>query len=67
MLAQDEHDVVISARSNGNTNVQVVMEKFGGGGHMTMSGARVKNATTEEIKIKIKEILKTTIKEEEEE
>ena len=67
VLAQDEHDVVISARSNGNTNVQVVMEKFGGGGHMTMSGARVKNATTEEIKIKIKEILKTTIKEEEEE
>lgn len=67
VLAQDENDVVISSRSNGKTNVQVIMEKFGGGGHMTMSGARVKNATTEEVKTKIKEILKTTIREEEEE
>lgn len=67
VLAQDENDVVISARSNGNTNVQVIMEDFGGGGHMTMSGARVKNSTTEEVKTKIKEILKTTIREEEEE
>lgn len=66
VLAQDENDVVISSRSNGNTNVQVIMEKFGGGGHMTMAGARVKNASTDEVKAKIKEILKTTIREEEE-
>ncbi len=66
VLAQDEDDVVISARSNGNTNVQVIMEKFGGGGHMTMSGARVKHSDTDEVKTKIKEILKTTIREEDE-
>lgn len=65
VLAQDGPDVVISARSNGTVNVQVIMEKFGGGGHMTMSGARVKDATAEEVKDNIKKILNTTIREEE--
>lgn len=66
VLAQDGPDVVISARSNGSVNVQVIMEKFGGGGHMTMSGARVKDRTAEEVKNEIKQILNTTIREEEE-
>lgn len=66
VLAQDGQDVVISARSDGSMNVQVIMEKFGGGGHMTMSGARVKNALVEEIKAQIRTILNTTNTEEEE-
>lgn len=66
VLAQDGSDVAVSARSNGVMNVQVIMEEFGGGGHMTMSGARVKDTTAEEVKVRIKEILKTTSKEEDE-
>ena len=31
----------ISARSNGKFNVQVIMEKLGGGGHMTIAAAQV--------------------------
>ncbi|PKK39848.1 Phosphoesterase, DHH family protein [Clostridiaceae bacterium JG1575] len=66
VLVQDGADVVVSARSNGDTNVQVIMEQLGGGGHMTMSGARVKDADVDEVKARIKEILKTTVMEEDE-
>lgn len=38
----------ISARSLGNTNVQVIMEKLGGGGHQTMAAAQLENKTVEE-------------------
>ena len=33
--------VGISARSNGEVNVQVIMEAFGGGGHQTVAGAHI--------------------------
>ncbi len=32
---------VVSARSLGDLNVQLVMEKFGGGGHLNTAGAQV--------------------------
>lgn len=34
--------VSISARSFGAVNVQLIMEKLGGGGHLTMAGAQIK-------------------------
>lgn len=37
----------ISARSMGNMNVQVIMEKLGGGGHQTMAGTQMENHTIE--------------------
>lgn len=39
--------VNISARSLGEVNVQVIMEQLGGGGHLTMAGAQLKNDTAE--------------------
>lgn len=36
-----EERTVISARSLGDVNVQLVMEKFGGGGHLTTAAAQV--------------------------
>lgn len=45
---------VVSARSLGDINVQVIMEKFGGGGHLNTAGAQVDD-TPEEILIKIRE------------
>ena len=47
---------VISARSLGEVNVQVIMEKIGGGGHLTTAGAQVEE-TPEEIIDVIKLIL----------
>ncbi|MEG0762506.1 MAG: DHH family phosphoesterase [Oscillospiraceae bacterium] len=43
VLTNDQ--VVISARSMGGVNVQLIMEKLGGGGHLTMAGAQMKNCT----------------------
>ena len=51
--------VNISARSYGEINVQLIMEKMGGGGHRTMSAASLKGYTFEtafaELQLKIKE------------
>ena len=40
--------VIISARSLGDTNVQLILEKLGGGGHMTIAGAQLKGISLEE-------------------
>ncbi len=40
-------EVSISARSMGEINVQIIMEALGGGGHLTMSGAQIKNTSVE--------------------
>lgn len=36
------------ARSLGDINVQLIMEKLGGGGHMTVAGCQIKNLTASE-------------------
>lgn len=43
-------NVCISGRSIGDINVQVILEKLGGGGHITVAGAQAKNTTCEEEK-----------------
>jgi Predicted signaling protein consisting of a modified GGDEF domain and a DHH domain len=48
------NDVHVSGRSFGEVNVQVLMEKVGGGGHQTMAGARLENISTEDAVIKLK-------------
>ncbi len=47
---------VVSARSLGEVNVQLIMEKLGGGGHLNTAGAQVQESP-EEILEKIKEII----------
>lgn len=39
----------ISARSVGNINVQLVMEKMGGGGHQLAAGAKIENSNVNEV------------------
>ena len=51
--------VVVSARSLGDINVQVIMEKLGGGGHMTIAGAQLKDISANEVM----QILKAAIDE----
>ncbi len=50
--------VNISGRSLGDVNVQVILEEFGGGGHLTMAGAQVKGADMFEVRKKLIDILK---------
>ena len=40
--------ICISGRSIGDINVQVILEKLGGGGHITLAGAQVEGMTIEE-------------------
>jgi len=63
ILTAFEGQIYISARSIDELNVQVVMEKFGGGGHITSAGAQITDCTLEEAAEKIKETL-TKMKEE---
>ena len=42
--------ICISGRSIGDINVQVILEKLGGGGHITLAGAQVEGMTMEEVK-----------------
>lgn len=53
--------VYISARSIDEVNVQVVMEKLGGGGHMSVAGAQLENMTVEEAEEKVKAVLDSMI------
>ncbi|MEG1069516.1 MAG: DHH family phosphoesterase [Ruthenibacterium sp.] len=47
----------ISARSMGEVNVQVILETMGGGGHLTMAGAQLKDASLDDAKRKIFEAI----------
>lgn len=42
--------VCISGRSIGEINVQIILEKLGGGGHITLAGAQVEGMTKQEVK-----------------
>ena len=43
-------DVIISARSNGEINVQMILEGMNGGGHMTSAGLQRKKSSIDELK-----------------
>lgn len=53
-----ENLIGISARSTGEINVQVIMEKFGGGGHQNVAGSQVKNRVMSDLQ---NDIIKTTL------
>ena len=42
--------ICISGRSIGDINVQIILEKLGGGGHITLAGAQLEGLTMEEAK-----------------
>ena len=47
VLANADGVIMISGRSTGLINVQLILEKIGGGGHMTVAGAQIKNMTVD--------------------
>ena len=50
VLGTTENKICISGRSIGDINVQIILEKLGGGGHITLAGAQLENVTIEEAK-----------------
>lgn len=49
--------ICISARSYGEINVQLVLERFGGGGHFGEAGAQVSGKTAAEVRDDLKAVL----------
>ena len=45
----DDGSLRVSARSLGGINVQLIMEKLGGGGNAATAGAQIKNKTVREV------------------
>ena len=50
VMGKAGNKICISGRSIGDINVQVILEKLGGGGHITLAGAQVEGMTMEETK-----------------
>ena len=55
VLGNVGNEVTISGRSIGDINVQVILEKMGGGGHITLAGAQIEGMTIEEVKEELKQ------------
>ncbi|MCI8401485.1 MAG: DHH family phosphoesterase [Lachnospiraceae bacterium] len=63
VLTEYNNVIYISARSIDEVNVQVIMEKFGGGGHMTIAGAQLKDCTIGEAKDLLRQTVSKMIEE----
>ncbi len=50
VLGKIDQKIYISGRSIGDINVQVILEKLGGGGHITLAGAQLEDITMEDAK-----------------
>ena len=63
VVTEKDGTVYVSARSVDDVNVQVIMEKLGGGGHANIAGAQLKGSTNDMAIIQIKELLEEMYKE----
>ena len=57
ILTQMGDTIYFSARSIDEINVQIIMERLGGGGHRTIAGAQLKGATIDEAREKLKDLI----------
>lgn len=63
VMTEYNNKIYISARSIDEVNVQIVMERMGGGGHMTIAGAQLENASLDEAIESLKATLDIMIEE----
>ncbi|SFB30073.1 c-di-AMP phosphodiesterase, consists of a GGDEF-like and DHH domains [Lentibacillus halodurans] len=54
---RDDGRIGVSARSLGDVNVQVIMEKMNGGGHLTNAATQIEDTTIEDTEALLKDIL----------
>lgn len=55
--------IYISARSIDKVNVQLIMEEFGGGGHMNLAGAQVRDKSVSEVVSILKQVISERLEE----
>ena len=63
VLTPYQEKIYVSARSIDEVNVQVMMEKLGGGGHKSVAGAQLTDMSIEDAKTRIKEIIDNMLNE----
>lgn len=63
VLTEFNNKIYISARSIDEVNVQIIMEKMGGGGHLSVAGTQLENCTIHEAIMKLKMMLSEMMKE----
>ena len=63
VLTDYNNVIYISARAIDEVNVQIIMERLGGGGHMNIAGAQLPGADIDEARVKLKEVLTQMTKE----
>ena len=63
VLTEYKERIYISARAIDEVNVQIIMERLGGGGHLNIAGAQLDGVTLEEAKDKLKSTIRTMIEE----
>ncbi len=63
VLTDYQNKIFISARAIDEVNVQLIMEKMGGGGHINMAGAQLPGATIDEAIEQLKKTIDQMIKE----
>ena len=61
VLTEYNQKIYISARSIDELNVQLVMEQLGGGGHLSVAGAQLKDVTMEQGKQMVRDVLKQMV------
>jgi c-di-AMP phosphodiesterase-like protein len=63
VLTEYQNKIFVSSRSIDEIDVQLIMERLGGGGHLNMAGAQVEGSTIDEVRRKIQDILDIMIEE----
>lgn len=61
VIYENKEGCLISARSFGKVNVQIIMEALGGGGHRIMAAAQIKGKSSEEVVYMLKSALNKTL------
>ena len=63
VLTEYQNEIFISARSIDEVNVQIIMERMGGGGHLSTAGAQLNGVTIDEAVVEVQKTLDKMIEE----
>ena len=63
ICSSDKGETIVTARSRGSINVQVIMEKMGGGGHQTMAATQLYNISLDEARRQLIEAIDAALSE----
>lgn len=63
VITEYQNKIYVSSRSIDEIDVQSIMERLGGGGHLNAAGAQIEDRSVEEVKTEIQSILDASIDE----